>query len=228
MEHNKDLTITDKLSDAGMTFDVESLDVRFARSSSDLSWQWDDWNAQQNNQSYSYNLNGEQKPNVSVDGQTMIITIKGGYNKGTIGENDVFDNNSKNHTFVITYRVKISDDPFWKDLSQTAKVYGNTVVWDTLTDSTKTTVNERNIENVEKSGKQRVATDKDGNVIKDTDGNPLYLEMVDYQIVINPKGEDLLKGSDTITLSDTLTITDEGEMQMKTPRRSKRIWRWIA
>ena len=34
--------------------------------------------------------------------------------------------------------------------------------------------------------------------------------MVDYQIVINPKGEDLLKGSDTITLSDTLTITDEG------------------
>ena len=210
LEHNNDLTITDKLSDAGMTFDVESLDVRFARSSSDLSWQWDDWNAQQNNQSYSYNLNGEQKPNVSVDGQTMIITIKGGYNKGTIGENDVFDNNSKNHTFVITYRVKISDDPFWKDLSQTAKVYGNTVVWDTLTDSTKTTVNERNIENVEKSGKQRVATDKDGNVIKDTDGNPLYLEMVDYQIVINPKGEDLLKGSDTITLSDTLTITDEG------------------
>ena len=206
--HNSDLKITDTLSDSGMTFDTDSLDVRFVQSDN-LYNQKDEWTTWLNGSSYTYNLNGEQKPDVFVEGQTMTITIKGGYNKGTIGESEVFDGNEKNHTFVITYRVKISDDPYWKDLSQTAKVYGNTVTWDKLTDSTKTTVNERNVENVEKTGKQRVATDKDGKVICDGDGKPIYLETVDYQIVINPKGEDLLKDSDTITLTDKLDIRDE-------------------
>lgn len=208
-DHNEVLTLTDTLSDSEMKFDVDSLKVRFAKygNVNDLK---DDWTAYLGSDSYKYDLNGAQKPTASVTGQTMTITIQGGYNKGKIGDSEVFDNGEKNHTFVITYRVKISDDPHWKDLSQTYKKYGNTVTWEKLTTSTETEVKERNVENVEKSGKQRVATDKDGNVIKDTDGNPLYLEMVDYQIVINPKGEDLLKGSDTITLSDTLTITDEG------------------
>lgn len=207
-DHNEVLTLTDTLSDSEMKFDVDSLKVRFAKygNVNDLK---DDWTAYLGSDSYKYDLNGAQKPTASVTGQTMTITIQGGYNKGKIGDSEVFDNGEKNHTFVITYRVKISDDPHWKDLSQTYKKYGNTVTWEKLTTSTETEVKERNVENVEKSGKQRVATDKDGNVIKDTDGNPLYLEMVDYQIVINPKGEDLLTGTDTITLSDTLTITDE-------------------
>ena len=207
-EHNEALTLTDTLSDSEMKFDVDSLKVKFAKHGNvnDLK---DDWTAYLGSDSYKYDLNGAQKPTASVTGQTMTITIQGGYNKGKIGDSEVFDNGEKNHTFVITYRVKISDDPHWKDLSQTYKKYGNTVTWEKLTTSTETEVKERNVENVEKSGKQRVATDKDGNVIKDTDGNPLYLEMVDYQIVINPKGEDLLTGTDTITLSDTLTITDE-------------------
>lgn len=207
-DHNEVLTLTDTLSDSGMKFDVDSLKVRFAKygNVNDLK---DDWTAYLGSDSYKYDLNGAQKPTASVEGQTMTITIQSGYNKGKIGDGEVFDNDGKNHTFVITYRVKISDDPYWKDLSQTYKKYGNTVAWEKLTTSTETEVKERNVENVEKSGKQRVATDKDGNVIKDKDGKPLYLEMVDYQIVINPKGEDLLTGTDTITLSDTLTITDE-------------------
>lgn len=207
-DHNEVLTLTDTLSDSGMKFDVDSLKVRFAKygNVNDLK---DDWTAYLGSDSYKYDLNGAQKPTASVEGQTMTITIQGGYNKGKICDSEVFDNDGKNHTFVITYRVKISDDPHWKDLSQTYKKYGNTVTWEKLTTFTETEVKDRNVENVEKSGKQRVATDKDGNVITDKDGKPVYLEMVDYQIVINPKGEDLLKGSDTITLSDTLTITNE-------------------
>ena len=184
LDDNDEITVTDTLSDSGMAFDTDSVKVSFSE-------HWD-WTSCGNGA--AYDLKGGQAPQVTLseDGKTMKIVFPKGYNKA---ENGTVCSNAP-HSFVITYRVKISDDPIWNDPTVTSKMYKNSASWGNTTATTETVVKDRVVERLEKEGKQRTITDENGNTI--------YLDIVDYSVVINPGSEDLMKNSDTIQLTDTL------------------------
>ena len=184
LDDNDEITVTDTLSDSGMAFDTDSVKVSFSE-----HWDWISCG-----NGATYDLKGGQAPQVTLseDGKTMKIVFPKGYNKA---ENGTVCSNAP-HSFVITYRVKISDDPIWNDPTVTSKMYKNSASWGNTTATTETVVKDRVVERLEKEGKQRTITDENGNTI--------YLDIVDYSVVINPGSEDLMKNSDTIQLTDTL------------------------
>lgn len=187
-----DIVINDELSDKSMSYDVKSVDTRFY---------FDAWNSRYecwDSNNHKYNLSGEEKPTVSISSdsegkQKLEIKIKSGYKC----------NANQNHDgFLITYRVKISDDSAWNTPGTVKKVYGNSVSWGNVTTSTNTLVEKDEAEEVEKKGTQRTSTNKDGKTV--------YSDIVDYSVIINPTAKDLIPGKDEVELVDKLTFEKDG------------------
>ena len=126
--------------------------------------------------------------NVSVtfENGKLEILIKKGYNSDYLiaGEGN---------TIAVMYQVKIDDDS-WDNVLHESSGYVNTVTWGDKTVSEETTVT------------RPVSTlAKVGTVIEDeTAGN---VKEVEYSVIINPKGADLIQGKDTLKLIDTLTAS---------------------
>lgn len=188
---NGDIVINDELSDKSMSYDVDSVDTKFY---------FDAWNLRDTcwNPNHKYDLSGNEKPIVSISSdsegkQKLEIKIKSGYQC----------NANQNHDgFLITYRVKISDDSAWNTLGTVKKVYGNSVSWGNVTTSTNTLVEKDEAEEVEKKGTQRTSTNKDGKTV--------YSDIVDYSVIINPTAKDLIPGKDEVELVDKLTFEKDG------------------
>lgn len=191
-DENSDIVIKDELSDKSMSYDVDSVDTKFY---------FNEWNSGYEcwvSHNHKYNLLGEEKPtvNISVDSegkQKLKITIKSGY-KCTANQN--------HDGFLVTYRVKISDDSAWNTPGTVKKVYGNSVSWGKVTTSTSTLVEKDEAEEVEKKGTQRTSTNKDGKTV--------YSDIVDYSVVINPTAKDLIPEKDEVELVDKLTFEKDG------------------
>lgn len=190
-DENGDIVINDELSDKSMSYDVDSVDTKFY---------FDAWNSRYTcwDGNHIYDLSGEEKPIVSISSdsegkQKLKIEIKSGYKC----------NANQNHDgFLITYRVKISDDSAWNTPGTVKKVYGNSVSWGDVTTSTNTLVEKDEAEEVEKKGTQRTSTNKDGKTV--------YSDIVDYSVIINPTAKDLIPGKDEVELVDKLTFEKDG------------------
>lgn len=190
-DENGDIVINDELSDKSMSYDVNSVDTKFY---------FDAWNSRYTcwDGNHKYNLSGTEKPIVSISSdsegkQKLEIKIKSGYKC----------NVNQNHDgFLITYRVKISDDSVWNTPGTVKKVYGNSVSWGDVTTSTNTLVEKDEAEEVEKKGTQRTSTNKDGKTV--------YSDIVDYSVIINPTAKDLIPGKDEVELVDKLTFEKDG------------------
>ena len=188
---NGDIVINDELSDKGMSYDVDSVVTKFY---------FDAWNLRDTcwDGNHKYNLSENEKPIVSISSdsegkQKLEIKIKSGYQC----------NANQNHDgFLITYRVKISDDSAWNTPGTVKKVYGNSVSWGNVTTSTNTLVEKDEAEEVEKKGTQRTSTNKDGKTV--------YSDIVDYSVIINPTAKDLIPGKDEVELVDKLTFEKDG------------------
>ena len=188
---NGDIVINDELSDKSMSYDVDSVDTKFY---------FDAWNLRDTcwDPNHKYDLSGNEKPTVSISSdsegkQKLEIKIKSGYKC----------NANQNHDgFLITYRVKISDDSAWNTPGTVKKVYGNSVSWGDVTTSTNTLVEKDEAEEVEKKGTQRTSTNKDGKTV--------YSDIVDYSVIINPTAKDLIPGKDEVELVDKLTFERDG------------------
>ena len=185
-DKDEEIEITDELSDSGMSFDVESVKARFYFDESNVR------NVCYDSGNHIYNFDGNEKPEISIttsENNTQILKVK--IKPGYICH-------SQNHeALVVIYRVKISDDLAWKDLNVTGKTYENTAHWGDISSSAKTIVENREIEKVKKAGTQRIETT--------TEGKTTYKDIIDYSVVINPAGNDLIPDSDTIKLVDNLT-----------------------
>ena len=191
-DENGDIVINDELSDKSMSYDVDSVDTKFYFDAWNSRYTcWDDGN-------HKYDLSGTEKPTVSISSdsegkQKLEIKIKSGYKC----------NANQNHDgFLITYRVKISDDSAWNTPGTVKKVYGNSVSWGDVTTSTNTLVEKDEAEEVEKKGTQRTSTNKDGKTV--------YSDIVDYSVIINPTAKDLIPGKDEVELVDKLTFERDG------------------
>lgn len=191
-DENGDIVINDELSDKSMSYDVDSVDTKFY---------FDAWNSRYtcwDDNNHKYDLSGTEKPIVSIKSdsegkQKLKIEIKSGYKC----------NANQNHDgFLITYRVKISDDSAWNTPGTVKKVYGNSVSWGDVTTSTNTLVEKDEAEEVEKKGTQRTSTNKDGKTV--------YSDIVDYSVIINPTAKDLIPGKDEVELVDKLTFEKDG------------------
>ena len=190
-DENGDIVINDELSDNSMSYDVDSVDTKFY---------FDAWNSRYKcwDDNHKYDLSGKEKPTVSISSdsegkQKLKIEIKPGY-KCTANQN--------HDGFLITYRVKISDDSAWNTPGTVKKVYRNSVSWGDVTTSTNTLVEKDEAEEVEKKGTQRTSTNKDGKIV--------YSDIVDYSVIINPTAKDLIPGKDEVELVDKLTFEKDG------------------
>lgn len=190
-DENGDIVINDELSDESMSYDVDSVDTKF------YFYAWDSrhtcWD-----EHHKYDLSGTEKPIVSISSdsegkQKLEIKIKSGY-KCTANQN--------HDGFLITYRVKISDDSAWNTPGIVKKVYGNSVSWGDVTTSTNTLMEKDEAEEVEKKGTQRTSTNKDRTIV--------YSDIVDYSVIINPTVKDLIPGKDEVELVDKLTFEKDG------------------
>lgn len=188
-DENGDIVINDELSDKSMSYDVDSVDTKFY---------FDAWNSRYTcwDGNHKYDLSGKEKPTVSISSdsegkQKLKIEIKSGYQC-----------NANHDGFLITYRVKISDDSAWNTPGTVKKVYGNSVSWGDVTTSTNTLVEKDEAEEVEKKGTQRTSTNKDGKTV--------YSDIVDYSVIINPTAKDLIPGKDEVELVDKLTFEKDG------------------
>lgn len=127
-----------------------------------------------------YNLTTNKIPTVTTGDGTFTISIPDGYNSNGIYR-----------TLCVTYTLDITDTSFWNTLQSSTKDYVNSVSWNTDAVSQTTTV-KKEVKNVQKTGQQ----------VLDADGKPT--NMVKYQVVINPAGNDLNENSDVLTLTDTM------------------------
>ena len=190
-DEDGEIVINDKLSDKSMSYDVDSVDTKFY---------FNEWNSRYEcwDSNHKYNLSGNEKPIVSISSdpegkQKLEIKIIPGYKC----------NANQNHDgFLITYKVKISDDSAWNTPGSVRKVYGNSVSWGNVTTRTETVVEKDETEEVEKKGTQRISTNKDGKTV--------YSDIVDYSVIINPTAKDLIPGKDEVELVDKLTFEKEG------------------
>lgn len=139
----------------------------------------------------SYDFNGKQKITYTTDGQKVILKIAKGYNSCGKVTSDSLEGN----TLEVMYQVSVKDDDFWKNPTNESKDYTNKAEWNGNSSEETTTV-DKNVEKVQKSGEQ----------LKDENGN--WINAIQYKVVINPTGKDLLKDSDQLTLTDTMTIPD--------------------
>ncbi|MCC8044293.1 MAG: Cna B-type domain-containing protein [Clostridiales bacterium] len=121
------------------------------------------------------------------DGTTLLtITIPAGYNDN-LASNAVTGN-----TIAVRYALSVADDSDWDDASLEKKIYTNTATWNTVTDTTDTTVT-RTANPLLKSGVQA----------NDANGDGTYT--VHYTVLLNAGAEDL-SADDTVTVTDTLTV----------------------
>ena len=102
-----------------------------------------------------------------------------------------YNTDGQSHTVQFLYKVKISDDPSWKDLSVSQISYKNTAKWGNEESSTATTVT-RDATEVKKTGEQ----------VKE-DGKPT--NRVRYTVYINPSSQKLNNG-EPLTLQDKLEL----------------------
>lgn len=140
---------------------------------------------------HTYDLAGDQKPNVSTtkqaDGTTKLnVVLPDGYHSS-----------DSSHTIQLTYKASVKDDETWHDMNNTKKSYTNTVSWNGYTDQ-QTTTETREVSALKKKGVQ----------IKDSYGNPT--NVVGYQVDINPQGLDLNPDGDTVVLNDQLSLSKDG------------------
>lgn len=122
------------------------------------------------------------KPVFSQNGTDFTITIPEGYYSG--------------NTIAIFYAVSVDKDAIEGGES---KAFVNSVTWGNRTASTTTNVTKEK-EVVVKNGKQLSTTD--------SSGNKVWLDEVEYNVVINPSKDNLDINCDTLTLYDTLTYSN--------------------
>lgn len=116
----------------------------------------------------------------SQSGNELTITIPSGYYEKSY--------------IAIFYTVKVDQER----IENGTKVI-NTVEWDNHSASTTTTITKEK-EIISKTGKQLSTTDENGKTV--------WLDSVEYNVVINPTKEDLDVNSDTLTLYDTLNYSN--------------------
>lgn len=172
-----EITVTDTLPD-GATLVADSVKGHFYGND---YWSTDQWG--------NYNFNGNNKVTYSQDGQKVTMKIAKGYNSCGQLNGDSEDGN----IISITYAVSVKNDPYWQDKTKDNKVYSNNAQWNNNHIEQNTTVN-RQIDNIEKSVQQ----------LKDSDGKAT--NVVEYKVLINPGGKDLLPNGDVLTLTDTLSV----------------------
>lgn len=130
------------------------------------------------------------------DGTTPItFTIDDGYN-----------GDGNHNTLAIYYDVSIAEDPRWTDdPGLESHVYRNQAVWGDAQAGVDVTV-ERDVPEIAKTGAQLPQLDENGDPAKNLDGSTVYTDIVEYSVLINPAGEDLVQGVDFLTLWDHLEI----------------------
>lgn len=181
------IDVTDILP-KGMTYKDGSLKAAFYGNDyyADPKQDWWDGSVK-----HTYDLAGDQKPNVSTtkqaDGTTKLnVVLPDGYHSS-----------DSSHTIQLTYKASVKDDETWQDMNNTKKSYTNTVSWNGYTDQ-QTTTETREVSVLKKKGVQ----------IKDSYGNPT--NVVGYQVDINPQGLDLNPDGDTVVLNDQLSLREKG------------------
>lgn len=185
-DQNEDIVITDELGDSNLAFEenedgTPDVTVNFYNKWNDFGDWGNNWDSCGN-----YNLSTAKKV---VNGQTLTVTIPGGYNTCSQAP----------HSFSIWYKVKIKDDIDWKDPGLTTKQYDNTASWGEVTKKVTTTVGDREVKNVSKSAVQKKET---------VNGVERYTDAIEYNVVINPAKKDLNTKGDTIELTDQLSSDD--------------------
>lgn len=180
------IDVTDILP-KGMTYKDGSLKAAFYGNDYWTYFKQDWWDGSE----HTYDLAGDQKPNVSTtkqaDGTTKLnVVLPDGYHSS-----------DSSHTIQLTYKASVKDDETWQDMNNTKKSYTNTVSWNGYTDQL-TTTETREVSVLKKKGVQ----------IKDSYGNPT--NVVGYQVDINPQGLDLNPDGDTVVLNDQLSLREKG------------------
>lgn len=102
-----------------------------------------------------------------------------------------YNTNGQSHTVVFRYKVDISQDPRWKDLSVSEIPYKNTAKWGNEESSTDTTVT-RDVTEVKKTGEQVMENGQPTNRVR-------------YTVYINPSKQRLNNG-EPLTLEDELVL----------------------
>jgi len=177
------LTLTDILP-AGLAIDQFSLHASFYMGSYD--------NDTQNGARLTVNdYFTHTSPETLPDGRTQVVfTIqKGQYQQDQW--NPVKYSYQPGDKIDITYSASIGDQDFWKDLDKTSKVYENEVTFNNVTISNKTEVD-----------RVLKTLDKQAQLLSNANG----AAVIEYNVTVNPKGEDLNSSGDTVTLEDTLSI----------------------
>lgn len=180
------IDVTDILP-KGMTYEDGSLKAAFYGNEYWTYSKQDWWDGGK----HTYDLAGDQKPNVSTtkqaDGTTKLnVVLPDGYHSS-----------DSNIIIQLTYKASVKDDETWQDMNNTKKSYTNTVSWNGYTDQ-QTTTETREVSVLKKKGVQ----------IKDSYGNPT--NVVGYQVDINPQGLDLNPDGDTVVLNDQLSLSKDG------------------
>lgn len=192
----KDLEITDTLP-AGVTFDISNvITVGALPLNDDGSVPHQGWLAQT-----IYGSDGRANYEISTTknfsaskthigatdtDRTITFTINKGYNVS-----------NKPQVFYIRYWVSVAEDASWDDL-RTENKYRNSAEWNGDKAETETTV-KRSYEKLYKTG---TIVDEG----TDATGNKLATKKINYSVVINPTGDNLLNTSNTLTLTDTLSF----------------------
>lgn len=102
-----------------------------------------------------------------------------------------YNTDGQSHTVQFLYKVGISDDPSWKDLSVSQISYQNTAKWGKEESSTVTTVT-RDFTEVKKTGEQVMENGQPTNRVR-------------YTVYINPSRKRLYNGA-SLTLEDKLKL----------------------
>ena len=125
------------------------------------------------------------------DGRTKVVfTIrKGQYQQDQY--NPVKYSYQPGDKIDITYSASIKDQAFWQDQNHSSKVYENEVTFNNVSIFNKTEV-----DHVVKT------LDKQAQLLSNSNG----AAVIDYNVTVNPKGEDLNQSGDTVTLEDTLSV----------------------
>ena len=133
-------------------------------------------------------------------------TEPNGTTRITFTIDDGYNGDGNHNTLAIYYDVSIAEDPRWTDdPGLESHVYRNQAVWGDAQAGVDVTV-ERDVPEIAKTGAQLPQLDENGDPAKNPDGSTVYTDIVEYSVLINPAGEDLVQGVDFLTLWDHLEI----------------------
>lgn len=190
-----DITVTDRLpAGAALVDDSEHLRFYYSDYHEEEAISWWDGDGRQHTYTGAENLT--VTPALGADGTTALtFTIQDGYNR-----------DGKHNTLAIYYDVSIAEDPRWTDdPGLESHVYRNQAAWGDAQAGVDVTV-ERDVPEIAKTGAQLPQLDENGDPAKNPDGSTVYTDIVEYSVLINPAGEDLVQGVDFLTLWDHLEI----------------------